>query len=246
MQDQLMKCVREFGLDAHSEFLRSIARPSVEITKTKGAITRGCSKFGGTPDVPSDFTWPDHPLGPYRFIGQINLADTPNGEHLLPDNGLLSFFYADDENGESFWGDPDYVRVFRFKNINDLNPLDSPSFVNRGAASALTFQLGADVPTCPHWDDSAMKDWPSDDSFLSAYWDLRLRLHPSGLYLLGYPFNSTLFYDPTPGPEWMSLLTLRSDDDFDWNWHDGDRLVTFIEKQRLTAGEFSQIKSDAG
>jgi hypothetical protein len=65
-------------------------------------------------------------------------------------------------------------------------------------------------------------------------------------YLLGYPFNTTLAYDPTPGPEWRSLLTLSSDDELEWCWHDGDWLVTFIEQQRLHAGDFSQIKSDAG
>jgi len=75
---------------------------------------------------------------------------------------------------------------------------------------------------------------------------LRLQLHPGQGYLLGYPLNTTLGYDPTPGPEWRSLLTLCSDDELEWCWHDGDWLVTFIEEQRLRAGDFSQVKSDAG
>ncbi len=246
MYEQLMNGIREFGLDAHRDFLLSMARPSIEITKTNNAITPGCSKFGGIPDVPSAFTWPDHAFGPYRFIGQINLAEIPAGEHGLPRNGLLSFFYAHDESGESFWGDPDYVRVFRFENTNDLSPCEPPASVNRGATSALTFQLSADVPPKPWWDDAQMKNWPADSTLLDTYWDLRLRLHPSGLYLLGYPLNGTLCYNPSPGPDWMSLLTLMSDSHFEWCWHDGDWLVTFIERQRLSVGDFSEIKSDAG
>jgi hypothetical protein len=73
-----------------------------------------------------------------------------------------------------------------------------------------------------------------------------LQLHPSERYLLGYPFNMTLAYDPTPGADWRSLLTVSSDDDLEWHWHDGDWLVTFIEEQRLRAGDFSQIRADAG
>ncbi|MGL4422095.1 MAG: hypothetical protein ACRCZF_15615 [Gemmataceae bacterium] len=42
------------------------------------------------------------------------------------------------------------------------------------------------------------------------------------------------------------MLTLNSDDDLEWSWHDGDWLMTFIEEQRLRAGDFSQIRSDAG
>jgi hypothetical protein len=92
------------------------------------------------------------------------------------------------------------------------------------------FQLGADVPPWP-WDASARKKWPISESQRDAYWKLRLRLHPSRRYRLGYPFNTTLAYDPTPGPGWRSLLTLSSDDKLEWCWHDGDWLVTFIEEQ---------------
>jgi len=246
MGHELTDYIKELGLDDYHEFLHSIARPTVEIITTSAPVTPGCSKFGGSPDVPTAFEWPDHRLGPYRFIGQFNLADIPKGPHGLPRDGLLSFFYAEDENGESFWGDPDYVRVYRFDGIEALKSVQPPAAVLHGATSRLSFQPGVDVPVRPWWDESAIKEWPIDDSSSDAYWELRCRLHPSGRYLMGYPFNSTLAYDPTPGPEWRSLLTLNSDDDLEWCWHDGDWLVTFIEEQRLGAADFSQIKSDAG
>ncbi len=245
MAVDLASCVSELGLDDHRDYLLGIARPSVEMLTAKARATKGCSKFGGSPDLPTDFEWPQHKLGPYRFIGQVNLADIPKGPPALPTGGLLSFFYAHDEDGESFWGDPDYVRVYRFDEPNVLKPVKPPEAVRLGSTATLKFQLGADVPPWP-WDKSAAKKWPISEDQRDAYWDLRCRLHPSGRYLLGYPFNTTLAYDPTPGPKWRSLLTLSSDDDLEWCWHDGDWLVTFIEEKRLRTADFSQIKSDAG
>jgi hypothetical protein len=245
MAAYLTSYVSELGLGEHQEYLLGMARPSVEILTAKARVTKGCSKFGGAPDLPADFEWPQHKLGPYRFIGQINLADIPIGSHALPTDGLLSFFYAHDEDGESFWGDPDYVRAYRFDKPDALKPVKPPAAVRLGSTEAIKSQLGADVPPWP-WDESAAKKWPISEDQRDAYWELRLRLHPSRRYLLGYPLNTTLAYDPTPGPEWRSLLTLRSDEELEWCWHDGDWLVTFIEEQRLRAGDFSQIKSDAG
>lgn len=65
-------------------------------------------------------------------------------------------------------------------------------------------------------------------------------------YLLGYPFYSSLAYDPRPSQDWTSLLTLSSVDELNWCWHDGDFLMLFIEKEKLKQKDFSYIKSDAG
>ena len=53
-------------------------------------------------------------------------------------------------------------------------------------------------------------------------------------------------YDPTPGAEWISLLTVGSLDEFEWCWHDGDTLMVFIEPAKLEQKDFSHLKSDAG
>jgi hypothetical protein len=234
-------CITELELGEHREFLLRIARPSVELISAEVPIAKGCSKFGGCPDVSADFEWPHHKHGPYRFIGQVNLAEIPTRQHGLPSSGLLSFFYAD----EIFWQDPDYVRCYRFDNLSALKGVEPPAAVRMGATCTVKFQPGMDVRPWP-WDDSAAKQWPIDAELREAYWELRCKLHPSGRYLMGYPFNTTLAYDPTPGPDWLSLLTLSSDDELEWCWHDGDWLVTFIEDQRLRVGDFSQIRSDAG
>lgn len=244
METDLSRYISELGLDEHREYLLGIARPSIEILTTTAPVTGGCSRFGGSPDLPAGFEWPRHALGPYRFIGQINLADLPRGPHGLPGEGLLSFFYAHDEEGESFWQDPDYVRAYRF-DMAALGPVEPPAAVRLGATATLAFRPGEDVPPWP-WDGNAVAAWPIGKSLQYAYEELVTLLHPTGHYLLGYPHNPTLGYDPTPGPGWRSLLTLDSDDALMWGWHDGDTLVTFIEEQRLRAGDFSHIQSDAG
>jgi hypothetical protein len=245
MAADLAPYITEVGLGVHRKYLLGIARPSVEIITAGTPVTKGCSKFGGSPDLPTDFKWPHRKLGPYRFIGQVNLADIPKGPHGLPGSGMLSFFYAHDEDGESFWGDPDYVRVYRFDDLGAIKPVKPPAAVRLGSTAGVTFRLGADVPPWPQ-NEPAAKAWRIPAARRDAYWDLRLRLHPSRRYLLGYPLNTTLGYDPTPGSGWRSLLTLGSDDELEWCWHDGDWLVSFIEERRLRAGDFSQIKADAG
>lgn len=245
MTGDLARYIEELGLGEHRAYLLGAARPTIEAITADAPVTKGCSKFGGPPDLPVDFKWPHHRLGPYRFVGQVNLIDVPAEPHGLPGGGLLSFFYAHDEDGESFWGDPDYVRAYWFENPDALQPIEPPAAVRLGSTLTLRFESGADVPPWP-WDEPTASAWPLGESQCDTYHELRLRLHPSRRYLLGYPFNSSLAYNPTPGPEWRSLLSLDSDTKLAWEWHDDDWLVTFIEDQRLRAGDFSRIKADAG
>lgn len=64
--------------------------------------------------------------------------------------------------------------------------------------------------------------------------------------LLGYPSHYSLSYDPTPGPQWVSLLALHSHDAFEWCWHGGDKLMVFIEQDGLAARDFGALQCDAG
>ncbi|WP_146390953.1 DUF1963 domain-containing protein [Allorhodopirellula solitaria] len=52
--------------------------------------------------MPADFAWPAHDVGEYRFLGQIDFSEITDRPDSLPDSGLLSLFYAFDEDGEVF------------------------------------------------------------------------------------------------------------------------------------------------
>jgi hypothetical protein len=115
---------------------------------------------------------------------------------------------------------------------------------------SLDFPRGTDQRK--DWSDLGVERGP-------ALWDLMARLDellrplldkPDGQqiydHLLGYPGQSSLGYDPTPGPEWVYLLCLSSHDDLGWCWHDGDYLHVSIERSRLEARDFSKLGCDAG
>ena len=90
------------------EKLESLGRNSIQLKiARKETYKLGATRFGGKPDVPLDFVWPtyegesyDHVVKdrPLTFLAQFNCAELAqfDKEHLLPDHGLLSFFYETD------------------------------------------------------------------------------------------------------------------------------------------------------
>ena len=95
------------------EKLESLGRNSIQLKiARKETYKLGATRFGGKPDVPPDFVWPtyegesyDHVVKdrPLTFLAQFNCEELAqfDKEHLLPDHGLLSFFY---ETDTQCWG----------------------------------------------------------------------------------------------------------------------------------------------
>lgn len=99
----------------------------------------GKTRFGGRPDVPFDFNWPVFEekdcdgvvkIVPLTFLVQFNCEELVpyDTEHLLPDHGLLSFFY--DTEGQPWGFNPDDAggaRVFWFEDSSVLREADYPA-----------------------------------------------------------------------------------------------------------------------
>lgn len=99
----------------------------------------GGTRFGGTPDVPEGFIWPEFETDtfddsevrprPLAFLAQFNCAEIAplDREGLLPRTGLLSFFY---ELDSQCWGfdpkDKGCARVFWFVSDRGLSPAEFP------------------------------------------------------------------------------------------------------------------------
>lgn len=224
-------------LSPHTEYLNSITKPCIDITFSLDEAKDGDSRFGGTPLVPKDFVWPTHQDGEYRFLGQINFSDISQVTGELPTSGLLSLFYAYDEEGEVFWGDDGYVLGYFYRETNDLSLYAQP--IKSSAAKKITFVPGIEIPR----HEDLRQDWPFDTDALYGLSELEGYCED---YMLGYPSFNTLAYDPTPAEDWISLLTITSYDEFEWCWHDGDKLMIFIEKEKLKKADFSYLKTDAG
>ncbi|MDQ1831026.1 YwqG family protein [Massilia scottii] len=228
-------------LTAHLGYLRDIAQPCIEMRLLDGVAAASASRFGGMPMVPAGFVWPTHAVGQYRFLGQINFSDIASPS-ALPSTGVLSLFYASDEDGECFWGDPGYVVAYYWDDPDQLAHVIA-SDRNPGHSAALDFKAGISIPR--HYE--LRDDWPFDeysqeaDRVFSALWQLQ-----ADDYLLGYPSFDSLAYDPTPEKDWVCLMTLVSHETLQWCWQDGAKLMVFIHKDKLKEVDFSELRCDAG
>lgn len=234
--ETLKNFISHYELSSHQDYLDKLIVPSVDISISSATALDHESRFAGAPLVPKDFVWPTHKEGQYKFLGQVNFSEITNRPDILPDTGLLSLFYAFDEEGEIFWGDDGYVIGYYWPNIDELSVLEPTN----SSLNAKKILLGGGIEIPRHED--LRQDWPFDTDALYGLQDLEGCCKD---YLLGYPSYYTLGYDPTP-EGWMSLITLTSYDDFEWCWHDGDKLMVFIEKDKLLNKDFSNLKTDAG
>lgn len=121
------------------ELLPPLCRNRIEtrFVPAGGALPAGSCKFGGRPDVPAGFVWPEFPSDtdesrevrtrPLAFLAQFDCAALAplDREGLLPKTGLLSFFY---ELDSMKWGfdprDRGCARVYWF----DGEPLAPAEF----------------------------------------------------------------------------------------------------------------------
>jgi uncharacterized protein YwqG len=123
-RDELKHQLSEAGLGRMADRLMQLARPCVRVRRSlvpEGQVPVGASKFGGLPDAPVGFVWPQVPgaAGPeaMEFVGQVRLADLPTPlPEAVPNDGLLSFFTRWDEG-----------RVFYHPPGTSLQRTDSPN-----------------------------------------------------------------------------------------------------------------------
>ena len=248
-----MRRVEASPLATRGEWFRRWCRPAIDITRSAEMVGAGGSRFGGAPDLEAGDDWPRHEKGPYRFLAQIDLADLSSTRasfgvpwaETLPSAGLLSLFVADDPTGEMdpkgeiFWGDPRYAIARLSPPGTPRVPRQPPPEVDFGEPVGLAFSLAIDIPH----DSYQVPDWPFTPEECDAYESLRALLHGRD-YLFGYPAHCSLGYDPTP-PGQLPLLTLASNEQQSWQWHDGDCLMLFFERGAPRMGTFS-LGADAG
>ena len=138
--DDLKRRLTEAGLAAYADTLTQLARPCYRLVRTltpEDQIPIGASKFGGSPDVPADFTWPrvSNTKKPEQmvFVAQIRLSDLPGPQlEPAPPDGLLSFF--------SHWSEG---YVFYFPEGTPLKRIEGPHAPSEPAPSGFWQSLRA-------------------------------------------------------------------------------------------------------
>lgn len=187
------------------EKLESMAKNSIELKMQENEVYQlGATRFGGQPDVPSDFIWPtymgesyDHVVKkrPLSFMAQFNCADFAKYdiEHLLPDHGLLSFFY---ELDSMCWGfdpkDKGCARVYWFEDISALSAAEFPVDMEEDFILPMVKIALSQKPSYPSWQDftEAFPDDDDDEAFNAAWEELTgedAEELPDRSQLLGWP-----------------------------------------------------------
>jgi len=97
------------GLARVTKDIDALTKASIRLFTTpvtESTLAVGVTKFGGVPDVPANFVWPEWKGLPQSFIAQIRLEDAHpyDVDGVLPAQGMLWFFY--DVQQQTFGADP--------------------------------------------------------------------------------------------------------------------------------------------
>lgn len=179
------------------------SRIDTKFVPAEGALAVGASKFGGQPDVPADFVWPvfetktaeDDQVRerPLAFLAQFDCAQLAplDPEGLLPQEGVLSFFYELDSQR---WGydpkDRGCARVFWFE-----GPLAAAEFPAELDEEFRLPELAAELSgamDAPDFQDACPAleyDWTANDYryFDQARRELGMDYPANRSQLLGWP-----------------------------------------------------------
>lgn len=239
------------------ESVLRVARPIVAI-KTEpveeSLLAVGGSKFGGHPDLPSGVDWPRCKEGPLGFLGQIAVADLRNFQvaQSLPQDGLLSFFaYQSFETGyQPGVGELEGNTQILYSSASEkLKPHKPPEDVDAEANGILaacrltlceTWDLPLSEDQVPAKEARALRRIMRDGGFNMLVYTC-LRPDSFGHHLLGYSRHGRRSDDPSPGPDWVHLMCLGSDDNLGWSWCDGQDLAVFVHEDDLRNTTFKRI-----
>ncbi len=272
------------GLGKYFDKLQPLLRNTIRLypkATDENNLTIGQSKIGGRPDLPAEITWVTETniaettektfiifnskkketiTKPLSFIAQINLAETAplDEENLLPETGLLYFFYSAEQEAWGF----DHKDKNKFKvvywngNLSSLNrtefPTDLPEY-SRYKPCSVDIKPEVSLPSYGHdvyeefanGEDDKFWDEVYDDGNLNkllGYADniqdemeLECELVTNGLYC----GNSSGYNDPRAkalkpnAKNWRLLLQIDSNEENEMMWGDCGRLYFWIKKNDL-------------
>lgn len=142
----------------------ALKRNGILAETVEGEADSDESKIGGLPYLPADFVWPTYTdeegvTRPLSFLCQINLAETAefDEEHLLPEEGMLAFFY---DCASFTWGfdpaDRGSARVFFFENTDGFAPHPIPAEVAEEYTVPELPLLFSPTACCPAFDEATV------------------------------------------------------------------------------------------
>ncbi len=169
IHDWIDEQTQELEIADHAGAIKSWLRPCAYFKRQRAAESKlqvGASKFGGSPDVPADFSWPVGSDGqPQCFLLQLNLDELAGFslDLALPSTGLLLVFADEDHGSEPM------SAVFHFDHHTSLLRTDLPYDLPQEALRPHRMEFTAGV-MLPRDDDQVESPFYGDDA--DAYFDL--------------------------------------------------------------------------
>lgn len=228
------------------------------------------SKLGGVPTVPAEFDWPVWNGTPLQFLCQLDLAQAQSAlpSDWLPDSGLLSFFYIEEQSN---WGfdpaDRGSWRVLHFPVDAELISATVPQGLNTAAVLPevfLSFEKADSLPAPERvglqysqiadevWAYLDQKNFPANAMHQIGGWPVAIQndnmetecqLASNGVYVGGsegyYSDEGKRLADGSG--EWRLLFQLDSDDDAQMFWGDMGRLYFWVKETQSVQGDFSGV-----
>lgn len=260
----LQELLDNIGLARVSSVLTNAALPSIRlITQSTDDIflVSGKSKFGGHPDLPQTYTWPDYQRSPLPFIAQINLSDILSYDikHYLPPTGMLYFFF--DLNAFfTHFHDETWRVLYHATSITQseqIIPQESKLQYRRCMIDCTTELTLPNYSPFDGFDSMLTQQFELPKKLTEleerAYYQVLQQLsgtvdaknHIPIHRLFGYSDNVQWdIYRELGGvsTNWQLLFQMDSDSAPDTNWGDTGRIYFWITKQDLAKRDFSKVR----
>lgn len=252
-------------MDYKNDILKMVRNSIALDIGGEGDNSVGATRFGGVPDVSDNFQWPYYDgkgitpdPRPLAFLAQFNCEEMSkhDTEHLLPDTGVLSFFY--EMNFDCCGFDPKDkggAKVFWFKDIDGLKPAQVPSGLNEDFRFPILNIKSYSEPSYPSFEDFSLtrdnmiKHWDEfDKSMMRIDTGKRDVFHK----LLGWPIviqgNMTMECELIRrgyylGGKWDHITPRDKQESID---HSGKDWLLLFELDSFTDNDFELMLGDDG
>ena len=264
LRQSTFKCIGEVDMESNScRIINNFKKNSIVFSLGEVAeSSRFSTHFGGAPDVPLDFNWPQYTddvineTYAINFLLQLNCEELKqyDMDNVLPEKGLLSFFY--DVEGQPHEGCSDEkgcIRIFYFENTEDLVLAELPEDINENfCLPCYTLDIASE-PSYPSWEDyAAICDKKSERKDYDLILDgLKTVEQENIAKLLGWAdvLQCSMLADLKEETnfcldEWGLLLQVNSirHDKFELLFGDCGSIFLYINKKDLSEKKFDNIR----
>jgi uncharacterized protein YwqG len=249
---------------------------------------KGISKFGGNPHLPLLFSWPKNELKNekkgwitfeksgnsettyheedatpfFSFICQFNFKDFKNydTENLLPEDGMLYFFYHEGEGYDNeendfklFYTDEKNLEIVEFPDQDYIKNISEELRTQKDQSYEMIFRKKIRLSN-PYSLDSEL-DSENDEGF-DKYFDnyekmfkklVEKEIVENGLMLLScYNYQDIRYYDDYneiyKETDYIPLFRIKSNNKIGYTWENDKSLVCWISKEDLINKNFNNAK----